>query len=99
MVKRQDVTGCSFGFICDNDNWLKETDGTFVRTVLSATIIEMSVCPMPAYPSTSVMVRSLFPDGAPALPAAPAETPQEENFDDLLWEIACKRMFPHKSKG
>jgi HK97 family phage prohead protease len=61
-LERGDLNGCSFGMFCQNDNW-HEDNGITVRDVMEADVFDCSVVTYPAYPATSVAVRSLFPDG------------------------------------
>jgi HK97 family phage prohead protease len=59
-LKRGDVTGCSFGFFTDADEWGMAPDGTRVRTLLKVTLVEVSPgVTFPAYPQTDVAVRSM----------------------------------------
>ena len=56
-MSRGDVTGCSFGFNCDDDSWANTDDGV-VRTLRAVSLIEGSIVTVPAYPQTSVCLRS-----------------------------------------
>lgn len=61
-LKRKDVTGSSFGFYTDSDEWGIEPDGTRVRTLKKVTLVEVSPgVTFPAYPqaSTEVARRSM----------------------------------------
>lgn len=59
-LKRGDVTGCSFGFYTDADEWGTAPDGTRVRTLKKVTLVEVSPgVTFPAYPQTDVAVRSM----------------------------------------
>ena len=61
-LKRKDVTGSSFGFYTDADEWGTEPDGTRVRTLKKVTLVEVSPgVTFPAYPqaSTEVARRSM----------------------------------------
>jgi len=59
-VGRGDLSGCSFGFVCTKDEW----NGN-IRTVLDTQLFEVSVgVTFPAYESTTMALRALFPDGA-----------------------------------
>jgi HK97 family phage prohead protease len=64
-MERGDITGCSFGFYCNDDKWNADDSGNVVRTLLGIDLFEVTVCAFPAYPSSSAQVRSLFPDGLP----------------------------------
>ena len=55
-MKRGDVSGFSFGFMVDEDNWVV-TGREIVRQVLRAQLIEVSPVTFPAYPTTSAQVR------------------------------------------
>jgi Escherichia/Staphylococcus phage prohead protease len=59
-VKRRDMTGMSFSFDEQEDTWEFNEDGTIVRTVRKADIYEVTVTGFPAYPETSVDVRSHY---------------------------------------
>jgi HK97 family phage prohead protease len=58
-LDREDITGMSFLFDCIEDEWLTDKDGQTIRTVIKALIHEVSVVTFPAYPDTSVALRSL----------------------------------------
>lgn len=55
-LKRGDVSGFSFGFVVDEDNWVV-TGREIVRQVLHAQLLEVSPVTFPAYPQTSAQVR------------------------------------------
>lgn len=64
-VARGDVTGCSFGFVCPDSTYTEAPDGTVTRSVNVVDLIEVSVgVTFPAYPQTSMALRSL-PDSMP----------------------------------
>ena len=65
LIERGDVTGSSFGFFLGQDKVETAKDGSIVRTVLAAQLDDVSPVVRPAYPDTSVSVRSLFPYGLP----------------------------------
>jgi len=59
-LKRGDVTGCSFGFYTDEDEWGTEEDGTRIRTLKKCTLVEVSPgVTFPAYPQADVAIRSM----------------------------------------
>ncbi|HET9087146.1 MAG TPA: HK97 family phage prohead protease [Acidobacteriaceae bacterium] len=64
LMDRGDITGSSFSFYCLEDT-VEERDGKTVRTVTKAQLVDVSPVVMPAYPASSVAVRSCFPDGLP----------------------------------
>ncbi len=60
-VKRGDVDGSSFGFICLEDKWSKvEHNGKeiYKRTITKAILKEVSPCTFPAYDSSQIACRS-----------------------------------------
>ena len=78
-MERGDISGCSFGFYCDEDTWAADDGGNVVRTIQSLSLFEVTICAFPAYPTTSAQVRSLFPDG---LPADVAKHQRSSDLDD-----------------
>ena len=65
-VKRGDIDGCSFGFICREDSITRVGD-TVVRTLLDIELYEISTgVTFPAYPDTVVSLRSRIPGALPA---------------------------------
>ena len=58
LVKRQDITGVSPGFIVEDDSWLRDEKSNIVtRTITKAKVFEISLTPFPAYPATAVALR------------------------------------------
>jgi HK97 family phage prohead protease len=63
-IKRGDVDGSSFGFICLDNQWSEVADPNnpnsmiMKRTVTKATLTEVSPCTFPAYDSSEMSVRS-----------------------------------------
>jgi len=59
-LRRKDVTGASFGFFTDSDEWSTEGDGTRIRVLKKVTLVEVSPgVTFPAYPQTAVAMRSM----------------------------------------
>lgn len=59
-LKRGDVTGCSFGFYTEADEWATEADGSKIRTLTKCTLVEVSPgVTFPAYPQTDIAMRSM----------------------------------------
>jgi hypothetical protein len=59
-MRRKDVTGSSFGFICKRDQWTDNTDGTITRRILEFDeLLDVSPVTYPAYSATTSAVRSL----------------------------------------
>lgn len=63
-VKRGDLDQMSIGFMVVTQRWAKE-DKKEIRELVEVDLFEVSVVAFPAYPQTSVAVRSLWPDGVP----------------------------------
>jgi HK97 family phage prohead protease len=59
-MRRKDITGSSFGFICKRDQWTDNPDGTISRRILEFDdLLDVSPVTYPAYTSTTSGVRSL----------------------------------------
>ncbi len=60
LVRRGDVTGCSFGFVVLDEEWQNGSNGQpDIRTLRKVELHEISpVCSWPAYEATAVAVRS-----------------------------------------
>lgn len=58
LIRRGDVSGMSFGFQTMEDDWAY-IEGTIVRTLVKVRLFEVSIVTFPAYPDTSVALRSL----------------------------------------
>lgn len=72
-VNRGDLDSCSFGFVARDASWDHSGKET-LRTVRDASLFDVSVVTYPAYPGTSVQLRSLmFPDGLPEFRAEEKE--------------------------
>ncbi|OWG38388.1 peptidase U35 [Stutzerimonas stutzeri] len=56
LVKRGDVSGCSFGFLPVRDTWLDN-----LRELRDVDLFEITITANPAYDATSVQVRSKLP--------------------------------------
>lgn len=73
-VKRGDIRGMSFGFRTRKDRWTLASDGSTepdLRELLDIDLREVSIVAFPAYPDTSVAVRSLEQAKAENRPADP----------------------------
>jgi uncharacterized protein len=57
LLERGDIRGMSFGFVCIDDEWTDAGD-YLLRTVTAAILYEISVVGTPAYPATSVSLRT-----------------------------------------
>jgi len=65
-MRRKDITGSSFGFICGRDQWTDNADGTITRRILEfQELLDISPVTYPAYDGTTAQARSL-PTSMPA---------------------------------
>ena len=53
-IERGDIQGCSFGFNVLAETWHDTGEDLPTRTINSILLYEVSPCPLPAYPQTSV---------------------------------------------
>jgi len=60
LVHRGDVSGCSFGFVVPpgGDRW-DQRAGKTTRELCQVDLREITITPLPAYPDTSVAMRSM----------------------------------------
>lgn len=59
-MRRKDITGSSFGFICKRDQWTDNSDGTITRRILEfEELLDVSPVTYPAYSATTAQARSL----------------------------------------
>lgn len=58
QIDRGDIAGMSFGFVTRKQEW-DETVDPPLRTIIEADLYEITYTPCPAYPDTSVGMRSL----------------------------------------
>lgn len=57
LVERGDVAGCSFGFVCNADEWEMRA-GNLHRELVAVTLHEITITPTPAYVDTEVAKRA-----------------------------------------
>jgi uncharacterized protein len=79
-IQRGDLSGNSFGFVCNDCDWQEMPDGTLLRTLLDVTLLEISACSFPAYPDSSVVSRSLIKSCPKELRAKISK--RDDNSDD-----------------
>jgi hypothetical protein len=80
-IDRQDLDGVSFGFVCNDDDWVVTPDGNVIRNVIEAELLEISPCSFAAYPANTVSVRSC-PQDMKAKLTVPAELRTAESASD-----------------
>lgn len=66
-IRRGDIDQSSFAFTPKSQTWRKDGE-QLVREINDVDLYDVSPVTYPAYESTSVSVRSLFPDGTPEIP-------------------------------
>jgi HK97 family phage prohead protease len=72
LIKRGDISQCSFAFSVEDEAWSEEDDPdergqrVSVRTLRDVNLLDVSAVTYPAYEATSVSARTLFPDGLPS---------------------------------
>jgi HK97 family phage prohead protease len=69
LVKRGDIDSCSFAFIPKDQSWedVRSAEGELYasRRLMDVDLLDVSAVTNPAYASTSLNARALFPDGEP----------------------------------
>jgi HK97 family phage prohead protease len=82
-ISRQNLAGCSFGFVCNDDFWVSTQDGMMLRTLLDVELFEVTMTSCPAYEATSVALRSkMFPDGTPVAAVEPTAAEKRDGDDE-----------------
>jgi HK97 family phage prohead protease len=77
LIERGDIDGCSFSFICNLDDWKTSDDGVTTRTLIDVDLFDVSVVSEPAYPDTTLSLRS-----APKEIRSAIETRKKAKRDD-----------------
>lgn len=57
-MERGDIKGCSYRMMVQDDKWYVDASGMVCRDVIKASISELTVTSMPAYPETTAEARS-----------------------------------------
>ena len=93
-IKRGDITGMSFAFLVDGEEWTDlDTDYPHRRITHISKIFEFSICTFPAYEGTSVASRSLdsgkrsLADARAALESARQKAAKIDELNAQLKEI------------
>ncbi|NYG49880.1 hypothetical protein GGD67_007379 [Bradyrhizobium sp. IAR9] len=63
-VGRQDVKGCSFGFVIRAEEWEDGDEKLPLRTIKDVDLFEITLTAFPAYPTTTAALRSSNSDAA-----------------------------------
>jgi uncharacterized protein len=99
-MERGDIHQSSYGFICRSDSWRNDKDGTPIRTVLDADLIDVSPVVNPATLDTTSGVRAALRSAPAAIRAKflrdigdgevnPASDPDDDTDDDEDCECDC----------
>ncbi len=91
-VARGDWDQMSFEFrVADGgEQWTKQQDGTWLRTLSNLELLRVSVVAEPAYPDTSIAVRSLEQQEAQAEPEVVPEEPKAEGKPLQHYQLTLK---------
>ncbi|SKA31052.1 HK97 family phage prohead protease [Consotaella salsifontis] len=89
LVERGDISGMSFGFRVTKQEW-DDTGDLPHRTILEVELFEVTATPIPAYPDTSLAMRSLESARAEAEAARDVERRKRENAAAAQRRIAEK---------
>jgi HK97 family phage prohead protease len=68
-LERGDISQSSFGFLCDLDSWDQMPDGSILRTVLAASLFDVSPVNFGAYPDATSGVRAALRSAPDAIRA------------------------------
>lgn len=98
-IERGDVDQMSFGFRTLEDSWDEDEEGQLIRTLLKVKLYEVSFVTFPAYPATSVQLRSDGPTVDRAYGMIP-QIPEElrRASDSHTADMAAKRALAHQSR-
>ena len=85
-LQRGDYSQSSFAFTVEDETWTKEADGSYLRTINKiGGLYDVSIVADPAYPDTSVAVRSLdaFKETEVREEAAQEEVQEQEQVEEV----------------
>ena len=93
LIERGDVTQMSFGFrsLPDGSEWRIDENGMYIRRLLKVDLLEVSPVTFPAYPATSVGVRSDVLGDEVQIPDAVRRAAQGVSVDSDVAADASRR--------
>lgn len=102
LIQRGDVSGSSFGFIVEEDDWDEREvkKGKLpLRTIKKASLFDVSPVTYPAYPQTSVSARSkaeasVEAEKVRAAQVEAAKTPDVKAVDEMVARLAQAKAWP-----
>jgi len=89
LMERGDISGMSFGFSVTKETW-DETTNPPLRTIQAVDLIEVSAVARPAYPDTSIAMRSL--DGV-------RQIARSRNFNAAATRVGMKVSIDLRIRG
>src|SRR5690606_18413162 len=96
-IRRGDTDGMSFGFEVVKDEWDNSDPKNVIRTLVEVNLIEISPTPFPAYPSTSVSVRTAEEVYAEFVQANGSASEDEPVQEDRIKHLRRKLELAEKS--
>jgi phage head maturation protease len=91
-IKRKDITGCSFSFTTEEDDWKYLKDGSVERTIVKVgELFDIGPVTYPAYPDTTVAARSMEKVLAEHTTISSAEEEPENREEPTEEEIKAER--------
>lgn len=98
-MSRKDITGVSFGFVAEDDEWSSDSAGNLKRILRAVNLQEISVCSFAAYPDAKVAVRSIPKDLRALLKRSKSEVEAEAEAEDDDEQDECSCDCPECLAG
>lgn len=88
LLSRGDLSQSSFGFVCTDDDWSQDSDGTPLRTVRNLSLKDVSCVTSPAYLQSTAELSRSIPVSCPAEYRYLLEQSNQSTSDDIMQRIA-----------